>query len=361
MPKRFLSLFILLLIALPVNAEEKKPYRVGVILPLSGPYAGLASYAHKAIELAYENFTPEQKALVEIVFQDDQFDNKQTVTGYNQLNSHPGGLDAVFTIASPPSLTLAPITNRNKDILIAIGASDAKIVDGEKYAFIHWVTPPVLGDVLAAELKQRDFKKIAFLSAEASGAIADMDACISALKELGHGDRVIHREIFPTTYTDFRTDLLKIKNKDADAIVVALFPGALSSFAKQARSVKLPAELIGMETFEDEGEVNAAEGALDGTWYVNASDPTDEFISMYKTKYNQHPGWAAGNAYDAVQLILAAVAAVGNDNDKVRDYLRNIKDFSGASGVFSSSGDQRFTLPAALKRVTKNGFEAYRP
>jgi branched-chain amino acid transport system substrate-binding protein len=208
-------------------------------------------------------------------------------------------------------------------------------------------------------MMKRDFKKIAFVVADVTGAIADVDAAIDALKKRDAGERVIYRQDFIKNTTDYRSVLTKIRQEKADAVVAVLFSGALASFAKQFRELRIQADLIGMETFEDEAEVKASNNTLVGAWYVNASDSTSEFVEAYKKRYQEHPGWGTGNGYDSLKLISLAVKNVGSSSDKIRDFLRSVKDYSGATGTYSASGDNRFTLPAALKKVTQDGFESF--
>lgn len=354
---RLLS-FILLMSGATNSMAEERRYRIAVIIPLSGQVAPLGAFIKRGIDLALEELPPSQREKIDVVYEDDQFSAPKTISAYRKLKAM-GGVDAVFVGGSSTANALGPITENDKTILMAVGASDPTIAVGKTYSFIHWVIPDVLGEALAAELINRGLKKIAFISADVSGTIADINAAINALKNKGRGDVVMYRQNFFKEETDYRSALLQIKNKNADAVVLALFPGALSSFVKQFRAMKLPAELIGMETFEDDGEVKASGGGLVGGWYVNAAAYTEEFIAAYRKKYGEYQGWATGNAYDALRLVAEGAVRFGSNNDAIRDHLRGVKDYHGACGVYSASGDNRFLLPAALKRVTDKGFEPF--
>ena len=345
--------------AAPASARDLKeqPYRIGLIMPFTGPVASLGNYVRKGVELAHNALPPEQKQNIQLFFEDDQFEVQKTLSAYQKLSA-VGGLDAVFVIGSPPANALAPLVERKNQLLIAIGASDPTIVEKRNNSFIHWVIPPELGKLLASEVKRRGYQRIALAGAEASGTIADINAAMQGLEDVRAGAAIVSNRLYPKDQTDFKTDIAKLKTQKPDAVVVVMFPGSLSAFAKQARESNLGADLIGMETFEDESEIKAAEGALNGAWYVNASDPTAEFIAKYKAAYNEHPGWAAGNGYDALNLMSLAVGTGNGDLERVRSYLRSVKDYAGGAGTYSASGDNRFTLPAALKRVTENGFVA---
>jgi branched-chain amino acid transport system substrate-binding protein len=353
-------LFHLVLLLTPHAPAFSEPdkYRIAAILPLSGQVASLGTYVRKGIELAVASLPSSERASLEVVFEDDQFEPTKTIGAYRKLKATQG-VDAVLVVGSPPANALGPITERDRTLLIAIGASDPSIAVGKTYSFIHWVVPSVLAEKLADELIRRNLKTVAFVVAEVTGAIAAADAAVDALKVRGAAERVVYRQEFVKNTTDYRSALTRIRQEKVDAVVAVLFPGALASFAKQFREMSIQAELVGIETFEDEAEVKASNGALIGAWYVSASDNRSEFIETYRNKYKQHPGWAAGNGYDSFKLISSAVKSMGPNNDKIRDFLRVVKDYSGATGIYSASGDNRFTLPATLKRVTPTGFESF--
>lgn len=350
------SLILLALVLCAPAYAETRPLRIAAIIPLSGQVASLGTYVKRGIDLALRDLPEDQRKLVDVVYEDDEFDPAKTITAYRKLKS-AGPVDAVFVVASPPANALGPITEADHTILIAIGASDPSIAVGKTYSFIHWVIPPVLGEALSTELARRKLKRVAFVVAEVTGAVADADAAEAAIRQAGRGDTIVYRENFAKETTDYRSALTAIRQKKADAVVAALFPGALASFAKQFREMKISAELVGMETFEDEGEVKASGGALVGGWYVNAADSAASFVDRYRKEYNEHPGWGSGNAYDATQLMARAAMHAGTDHEGIRTFLMSVKHYDGAAGRYSSSGDNRFTLPAALKQVTEQGFE----
>ena len=355
------ALLMCILSAAAAPCEGKsRPYRVGVIIPLSGQVASLGHYVRNGVELGLAQLDPQERSRIELVYEDDQFQPMQSVSAYRKLTAQ-GPLDAVFVIGSPTGKALLPLTERDGRILMAIGASDPALAVGRKYSFIHWVIPPVLGKALVAEMKRRDYKRIALVSAEVTGAVKDMEGAAAALEDEKLAQRVVYKNTFPVDQSDYRAVVARLREKQADAVVLVLFPGALAPFVKQARAARLKADLIGMETFEDEAEVKNAEGGLLGCWYVNASDPTDAFVKDYRARYNEHPGWASANGYDALRLMARAAAAFGHDNEAIRGFLASLQEYEGAAGKYSASGDNRFTLPAALKIVTAKGFERLKP
>ena len=338
--------------ALAQSAE----YRIGVILALSGTSASLGRYLQEGAALAYSELPAPQKERIRLLYEDDQFQPARTVSAYQKLKS-TDKINAVLVLGSGSGNAAAPLAERDGTIMIAVGASDFNVVKNRKWVFSHWVTPEIESQVLAAELKRRGYSRIALVTHEHEGAVSCLKALEKEMDKAGLSGRIVLNERYLPSNVDFRTFLFKAKAKQADAIIELLFPGSISALAKQARQMQLKADLVGIELFEDENEVKASDGALLGQWYVNADTADAGFVSAYLRRYNKQPGWGAANAYDSIKLIAQAVEKSGPDNEKIALFLKSVKDYRGAAGVYSASGDNRFDLPATIKIVTAQGFE----
>ena len=347
----FVALFSLLFIQL--SYAEPTKIRVALLAPLSGPVAFLGEQVRKGCMLAVEQLPPAMKERIQFTVKDDQFDTKQSLSAYRQIESTTG-VDVLLVTGSPPANALGPIIEKKEQVLVAVAASDPEIVKGRKKSFIHWVIPSQLAAPLVEETLRRDLKRIAVIAAEVSGALADIDAYKAEMTRRGEGHRLVYSASFSRDVMDFKSAISAMKGKQVDAVVAVLFPPAVSAFARQLRQLHPKAELIGMETFEEESEVKAADGALEGAWYASAAAPTGTFTEAYRARFDEAPGMASGNGYDAMQMIVAGLSDGRAGAREIADYLRSIKGFEGASGIYSASGDNRFTLPSTL-RIIQNG------
>lgn len=350
------ALFLGLLLSTAAQAEEPHPYTIGGVLPLSGPNATFGVYMRKGMELALSELPEAERGNLRLEFQDDNWKAENAISSYRNLRSTKK-IDLVIVAGSAIGLALAPITERDAVPLVAIGASNAKVSTGRKYAFTHWVTPESEGEALVSELKKRKYQRYAYIGLEHEGINALRAGVLGALKAQGLEKNLVIDQSYNVGETDFRTFLAQAKSKEVDVFITCLMPGSLSSFAKQARATMPKTALAGIELFEDENEVKAAEGALTGQWYVNGKGADADFIKRYRAKYSEYPGFGAANAYDLVKLFSAAVKSGVKSSDEMVKYLESVHDYPGASGKFSSTGDHRFYLPAAIKIVTKDGFE----
>lgn len=337
-----------------VSAEH--PYKIGIILALSGGLANIGTNARKGIEFAYSKQPKEVQEKIKLFFEDDSFEASKTVSAFNRLVTAED-IDAVLVMGSSPGNALAPLAERKGIPMIAMGASDFNVVKGRKFTFTHWVTPQVEAKALVAEMKRRKYSKFALVSAEQEGAIAVHDAIVAEIEANNLGKQIVLDEKYVPSLTDFRTYIAKAKSKEADVIISCLFPGAISSFAKQLRQLGSKADFVGVELFEDEAEVRASEGAMVGSWYVSADSAESDFVKSFTKKYGEAPAWGAPNTFDSLNILIDAALQLGRSGDKVADYLRTLKNYKGAAGHYSASGDNRFNLAAAVKVVKADGFE----
>ncbi len=331
------------------------PLRVGVILPFTGDAASVGESLRNAMNLALSELPPDVQKKIVLLFEDDRMVPVNTVSAFQKLVS-VNKIDLVVTASSGTSNAVSPLAERMKLPHVAI-ASDKKVVEGRQYVVNFFVTPEEEVRVVIDEAKRRNYKKIARIISLTDGAVATK----KAFDDLNHNSlQVILDEEYPLEVKDFRTYLTKVRSRsDLDGILVMLFPGQLGMFAKQARDMGIKAPLFGVEFFEDANEVKASGGALVGCWYVNVDDPTDVFLKKFM---DRHPGtslFAASNGYDLIYL-LAEALKTESDREGINKFLHSVKNFTGALGTYSASGDNRFTLPATVKEVTADGFKKIR-
>jgi branched-chain amino acid transport system substrate-binding protein len=99
---------------------------------------------------------------------------------------------------------------------------------------------------------------------------------------------------------------------------------------------------------------------------VKESDPQKAVIMKYKTEYEKRfkagVSTFGGHAYDAINMLVDALKAVGTNKEKIRVYLETkIKNWPGTGGVFNMSPQDHTGLDksAFVMIVVKNGDWAF--
>lgn len=351
--KKIFACTLLPLILIADFAFADSTFNVGAIFAMSGDGAGYGDALKNGIEMALSDLPPELKDKIKIHYEDDGLVSKNTVTAFQKLSSTVS-LDAAIVFSSGTALAVVSQTERAEIPLLAI-ASDQQICTGKKYAFNFWVTPEQESKKLYDEAVKRGYKKMARITVTHNGTFA-INKTFDAFNNKGE-IQVVHDEDFPYEVKDFKPYLTKLRfEKDLDAIFINLFPGQVGAFVKQAREMKINVPVFDVELFEDHNEVKNSAGGLIGQWYVSADDGDSTFLKRYREKYPNSTSYASANGYDLVMHFKEAYLK-GLKGKEVATYFRNLKDYKGALGTYSSTDDNRFTMPACVKIVKEHGFE----
>lgn len=348
---RLFIFLALVLVLFNFVTEAEQPIRICVILPLSGDSQNLGNAFRNGVELALADLSMEQRQQLKIEYEDDGMDPKKTLSAFHKFLI-AGKIDLLITYTSATSNAVAPLAEKNKITMLAI-ASDTDISKNRQYVFNFWVTPEEEARVTFAEVQRRGYKNITQITTAHNGALAVRNA----FNEIKGQHSVNLSEEYPLDVKDFRTYITKLKalKPQPEAVMVALFPGQISVFARQLRDSGYQGEIFGWELFEDLDEVRASNGALIGSWYVNARDANADFNKKYTQKYGDVSNYSAGNGYDAVMLSLKALSEGYRNN--LNKFYSGFKDYQGVLGRYSAVSDNLFSLPVTVKTVTKDGFE----
>ncbi|MDP3042952.1 MAG: ABC transporter substrate-binding protein [bacterium] len=328
----------------------KEPIKIGAILPLTGDFAFLGEGIRDAILLAKENLKDTQYNY-EVIFEDDQSsDLKEVASAANKL-INIDKVNILISVNSGPGNVVAPIAEQNKIIHFAIG-SDKNMAKGD-YNFIHWTQPSEEIQVFIAELQKRGIKKLGIFELNQQGATAMIDELQERLKETDI--KIVSHQNFNFGEKDFRTIIAKAKQANAEIYLLGLiFPPELEILAKQIKEAGINIPITSIESFELTDQLSLFEGE----WYVNAADPTEDFVDKFNKKIGKNPSIGAANGYDIFNLIVAASekkeSSIKPATNIIASELKKIKDFNGALGNLSVD-EEGIVISQAVVRMIKDG------
>lgn len=345
----FVAIFVVQM-SLCVSFASGEPYRIGTVLPLSGDAALFGVAARNGMLMALDSLPADKNSEIELKFEDDGMVSAKSVSAFRKL-VEIDHVNAVVCWSSGTCNTVAPLAEIAHMPLIAI-ASDAAVSRGRKYAFNFWVTPEELTKVLVPKAIERGFRRVAIALTTHDGSIVSRDAFVA--QSAGKVD-VVYNENFAPDVKDFRTAVSRIKASKPDAVLNIFMPGQVGLFSKQLRRGGVDVPIFGYEPLEDSSEVANSDGTLIGSFFATGAVQDGKFLSEYRTRFPGSSLVSANSGYDAV-LLLAAAIRNGNAAEAVVQYLSSVKNFQGVSGSLSATGDHRFTFPACLKIIEKDGF-----
>lgn len=254
---------------------------------------------------------------------------------------------AVGTGFAGPGNAVAPLAEKEQIIHFSI-ASDLSIAKDKKFVFNHWIKPENEAKVYIEEAKKQGLKKIAMIATNQQGIIAERDALLKEDSSIF----ILKDELVSPQEKDFRTTVIKAKNESADALLLMLLPGQLTSAVKQIKEMKINAPMTSVESFEYDPE---AVPLLEGDWYVMSADPSESFTTSYKEKFNGLPQPGSAYAYDVIRILITAFEKE-KTNEGVAKFISKINNFPGVTGVLSVDEDGNINSKAVVKKIINGKF-----
>lgn len=323
---------------------EDAPLRLGVIAALSGPAAPFGIAAKNGIELARSELG--NKRDIKVIYEDDQFDPKKTVSAFRKLHS-AGELDVLVTIGSTPSNAIASLAERHNVLLLA-AASDKRVSEGRKFVIRTWRSGKEEGQRVGEEALRRGLKSVAVIMTRNDYHESLKRGFVSFFPS----ERLRMVEEYNPGGEDFKPFLLKAKRNRVDGVAMFLHPGGASLLSKQARAINYTPEFFSAIQLEDSRELEQSQGALKGAWYVTGGC-TKEFQERYFERFqNTEIISLAALHYDLFHLL--ADYRGGVSSESLRNYILKRETFEGAMGqtaIRQTQDDQYFHIPLEVQNL----------
>jgi branched-chain amino acid transport system substrate-binding protein len=348
--------------------KEKEPYKVGAVFSVTGRTSFLGEPEKKTAVMIAEainkvggiNGHP-----LELVIYDDESDETKAVLAVKRLLKK----DKVPVIIGPSlsgnTLAVVKVMNDAKVPLVSCAASNkivTPVVDR------HWIFKVPQSDTHAVEkiydyLLKNGINKIAIMSVSTGFGASGREELLRLAPQVGI--EILADERYGPKDTDITAQLTRIRGTDAQAIV------NWSVGPTQVLAVKNWHDLgmTSMPFYQSHGfgsrkniklAAGAAEGVLCPLGRVNipdlvpADNPQKKIIEIYnkayQEKYSEPVSSFGGHGWDALNLVIDALKAVGPDSAKIRDYIETRTNFIGQHGVFNFS-------PTDHNGLTKEAFE----
>lgn len=323
----------------------QKRLKIGVSLPLTAGAVSSGEAVKNSIVLAAEKY--DVNKCVEFIFEDDQLLAKNTLTNVNKFLSsdHINGL---IIYGTPTSIAVGEIVERAKIPMIALSIL-AKVVESKNYMMKHWCTAERLTQAVVQEVQKRDYKKVAIVSTQNDAMLGLRDLYVNGK----YTDVVLDDEFVRDNY-DFRSTVLKILGKNADAVYVLLYPPQTGVFVKQLHQQNYKGDAFGVHNIEDPREVEASGGKMIGMWLANGDETAGEnYRDDYLKRFGIETSLGGGSGYDSAKMF---IEATHQDKD-VNTYLHNLRGFKGAFGTYDATLNNDFDFGAVIKIVEEKGFK----
>jgi len=350
-----LSILVIFSATAYADSATQATFKIGVSAPLSGEIAEYGAAVRNGIELAIQQEPTEFKS-IKFIYEDNRYDSSIALDVYRKLTTIDG-VSAIYQWGESPLKSVAALAERNHTPLLAMSI-DATPALGAHYIIRSINHPRQIAEKLLQYLRSHKFKRI--------GIVATEDPFISALvtaleEQADQSESIDVINTFQPSETDFRAQIVRMREAHYDALGVYLLPGQVSAFYRQSKALHFSIPSFGTDVFESKTENQQANGAMEGAIFPNIEVPK-LFVDAYTEKYgNNNQISYAYNAYlfaKQSSYVFDGHTAL-TPEEIVQRYAQN--DRAGAYNFQESKEFGRFfEYPFVIKQITKGEFVALR-
>jgi branched-chain amino acid transport system substrate-binding protein len=277
------------------TASTKPIVKIGAIFPLTGNMAHVGNAYRDAVRMALEEVPANSKFHYEAIFEDDQFQLKNTAIAVNKLVS-VDKVDVLISMWSNGGNIVNPIAERHQILHFGL-AWDPRVARGT-VSFDHCTPPSVFLKMDFAAFEKKGWKKFALISFQDSGSIFCLDEFERMAKRAGM--EVVYRESVNLSERDFRTIIAKAEARQPDAFFVNLKSPEIELFVRQLKEINPKRPITAAGSFDVVQDLKL----IEGKWYASGEWTPADFSEKFYAKYGLQQLEGCGNYYDIAKLII---------------------------------------------------------
>jgi len=342
------------------NALQNQPIKIGLLAPMTGDAAEYGVNVEKATRIAVDEINEKggiNNSKIEIILEDGKCNPKDSATAASKLVNVDKVKVILGGICSGETLAAAPITEAAKVILLSPSATSPDITNAGDYVFRTIPSDANAGRISAQTAIKNGLKKAAVLSENTDYAQGLRRVFKQSFSD--QNGTIAEDQTYNPEETEFRTQILKIKNANPD--VIYLDPQTQQKgqlILKQLKEAGVTSKLYVNEVLL--GRELLAKSPADFEGIIGVEPKFDDkagkakqLFDKYREQYKAEPAfpyYMAAN-YDNVYLIADAVSKYGLDTDKIRDYLYALKDYDGAVGKLTIDENGDAIVGYSIKQI----------
>jgi len=331
--------------------ENDKKIKIGVILPLTGSASYFGEEAKNGIKMAIKDL---EEINVEAIYEDSKCDPLEGISSYNKLVNVNGVGVIVGPFCSSVVLTLAPLAEKDKILILTPGAAAKDISDSGDYIFRnHVLMTQKTG--LIGRYSSIFYRKAAIIYDSSNDAF--VDGADAFQKEFNmKGNEVVAIETFKNGDVDFRTQINNIKSKSPEVLYIGGFSPEALLIIRQINELKLDVQIVTDDAVIDPSFLESVEELGEGLVFSTtmfSEDSSPDFFERYSGEFGRNPSIFAAQAYDSLMIIgeIIKKECKNADSTCIKNELYKIQDYNGVAGVTSFDENGDALKPLILKTI----------
>jgi branched-chain amino acid transport system substrate-binding protein len=345
------------------TAEAAKPtLKIAILAPLSGAVPIFGTSVRDGAQLAIYEWNRKGGVLgrqIEAVVEDSQCLGDPAVSAAHKVIDRDKVHYIMGEVCSKASIPVAEIAERMGVVQISPTSTNPAVTknpDGStrQYVFRACFIDPFQGTIGAQFALDTLKARTAFVLFDSGNDYVRGLAEAFGTAFTKGGGIVAGAETYSAQDTDFTAILNKVAVVRPDILYVPDYYNIVNLIGAQAKQRGITSVLMGGDGW-DSSDLN--KDAVDGGYYTNhySSDDTrpivQEWVRNYQARYNTPPDALATLAYDATNLLIAAIDKAGVDDPaRVKDALAALR-WEGVTGAITFDADHNPIKPAVIMQV----------
>ncbi|WP_045211729.1 ABC transporter substrate-binding protein [Desulfonatronovibrio magnus] len=364
---------LMLLLSSPALAET---IRIAVASPFTGALAGYGDNVKAGVTLKVEEINAAggiNGKQIRVDWMDEQCEPREAATVSSRIAQNRNIVGVVGHLCSSAHLAALPTYLRHGVPVISPTATSVAISDqskdrqGNTWAFRVVYRDDYQGEFLAQYVNEvLELDNVAVFFENNDYGIGLKNAFVNKAQSIGLN--IVGEEAYVSGASDFNPQLTRLRGRNPDGLFISGYYPEGALIANQARDLGMNVAKFGADGFDNADYISLAGAAAENTYLTVpfladvAEGEAKEFLENFRERFDREVDWMSANSYDAAGILLQAIAEVGADRAKIREYLTTINSpenaYHGIAGMtyFNEYGD---TLkPAFVKKVQDGQFVA---
>jgi branched-chain amino acid transport system substrate-binding protein len=327
------------------HAQQTEPILIGATVPMTGPLSLTGKQYQNSLTMAEEDINKAggiNGRPIKIVFEDTQASNGTAVNAFVKLAQETKPAFFFLSSYSTQNLAVAPELKKVQVPTMYAGGADA-IADGGN----EWMFRIRPADSVSAEGMVKAATDV--IKAKKPGILYIQNdfgqggAQTAAKRFESAGIPVVGMEAYGQNDKDFSAQLLSLRSKGADAILILDYPQDGALVLRQAKMLGLKMPLVtsaaalvpaAMQLLSP-ADLDGVWGVVDAYMDVSAGSRMKDYIDRFKAKFGIDPDPYGLSYYDGAMLMADGMRKVGSDPKALRDWLAAVKGWQGIGHVYS--------------------------
>jgi len=356
----FIAAFLLVLCnVVSVLAETSQEIKIGIIIPLTGPGAGVGDIVKSGAELAIRNFkscdvNADKSCLssgkrFRLLIEDTASETKNAVAAFNKLYSSDGVRFFLTTISSA-AMALKPLAEARKALLFA-DVAHPEMTKNSHFILRHSNLADQDAESMSEGILKSSPKNVGIFYQEDDWGITYEKTLRKSLENKGVR---VSSESKISQDPDIRAPLTRLHLSSIDSIVVVLFGTVAGEAIKKVKQLGFSGEIFASNGFALSPDAMKVAGPYaEGIWYQTYSESLD-YNRAYKSIFGKEAPLLGTMSYTDLEILAHAIDRTSSlDPEIVVNYIKSLGHFEGRYEAPRISPKGDIVIETHLKRFSQ--------